>query len=388
MKIKPEIFKAYDIRGSYPKEINKKFTYLLGRALVNFLKSKVIIIGQDKRPSSKILFKALSQGVVDQGADVIDIGVVSSPIFNFAVAEYDLYDAGVMITASHLLSKFNGFKIVDGQAIPLDLQRRSAIKKLIEKEKIKKSVRRGNLIKVDLAKDYYQRIFSLVKTPLSQLNRIVQKIKFKVEYDQDADRIVFFDEKGERVSGDLIVALLTKYLLKNKKGEKIIYTINSSKIVKEEILRNSGKPVVSRVGHYFLKKKMKESNALFGGELSGHYYFRDFYFCECPDLVLLKILEIIKKERKTLRELIQPFKKYYSTGEMNFKIKNKEKKIKEIEKYFKNAKKSFLDGLNCEFKDWWFNLRPSNTEDIIKLTLEAKTKKLMGEKKKEIIRLI
>ncbi len=387
MKLKSKIFKANDIRGLYPEEINTRFAYLLGRAFVKLLNSKVVVVGRDSRPSSEILFKSLSQGIIDQGADVIDIGTATSPIFNFAVAEYSLHDSGIMITASHLPSQYNGFKMVDGEAIPLEFKKRSVLKKIIEEGDFKKS-KKGNLIKTDLIKDYYQKVFGLASLSFSEIERVANKIKFEVSYDEDKDRIVFFDESGEMVGNNLIDALLIKYLLKEEKAAKIIFTANSSKIVKEQILKSGGKPIISRVGHYFVKKKMKEVKALFAGELSGHYYFRDFYYCECPDLVLLKILEIIKKEGKNLKELIEPFKKYYNTGEINFKVKDKEKKLKEIKKYYKSAKKSSLDGLTCEFKDWWFNLRPSNTEELIRLVLEADTEELMKQKKHELEKLI
>ncbi|TSC94924.1 MAG: phosphomannomutase [Parcubacteria group bacterium Athens1014_10] len=380
MKINPKIFQTNDIRGLYPQEVNEKFAYLLGKAIVKISKAKTIVIGGDKRASSKILFKALSRGVIDYGAEVIDIGKISTPIFYFAVAEHRPADAGVMITASHLTNQYNGFKMVDNKSMSLDIKQRIKIKKLIEKENFKSLKKKGNIIKENAFDNYCQKKISLIKTPMAELNEMAKKIKFAIKYDTDKDRIMFFDEKKEKIPGDLITALLAKYILKNNKGEKIVITSNSSKIVREEIEKAGGKPIVSKIGHYFLKKKMVEEKAIFGGEISGHYYFKDFYFCECPDLVLLKVLEIIKKEKKTLRELIKPFKKYCHSGEINFKIRNKEKKINEIKKYFKESKKSFLDGLTCEFEDWWFNLRTSNTENILRLTLEAKDKKLMEEK--------
>jgi len=388
MKIKETIFKSYDIRGKYPQEINGETAYFLGKAIASIFPSKKIIIGRDSRPSSKILFKSLSQGVTDQGVDVIDIGLTTSPIFNFVVAGYDISDLGIMITASHLASNYNGFKIVDGQATPLDTEQRETIKEIMIKNKYSPSSKKGVLTKIDPYRDYLQKLFSLIKTPSDELREIAKKIKFTIEYDQDKDRIIFFDEQGEKITGDLITAFLSKYLLQEYKGEKIIFTVNSSKIVPEEIIKNGGKAIVSRVGHSFIKKKMKKENALFGGEVSGHYYFRDFYFCECPDLVLLKVLEISKKEKKTLRELIKPFKKYYSTGELNFKVKNKDKKIEEVTQFFKNVKKSFLDGLTCELGNWWFNLRPSHTEEVLRLTMEADTKEVLDQEKKKLIKLI
>lgn len=409
MKINETIFKAYDIRGAYPEEINGETAYFLGKAIASIFSDGKIIIGRDSRSSSKILFKSLSEGLIDQGVSVIDIGLTTSPIFNFSVAGCGAGDLGIMITASHLDSDHNGFKIVDNKAMPLSIEQREKIKEVMIKNKYISSNKKGVLKKINPHHDYLQKLFSLIKTPCDELSEIAKKIKFTVEYDQDKDRIIFFDEQGEKIAGDLITAFLSKYLLQEHQGEKIIFTINSSKIVPEEITKNGGKATASRVGHSFIKKKMKEENALFGGEVSGHYYFRDFYFCECPDLVLLKVLEIIKKSssatsfaqgygrskkatedkgKKTLRELIKPFKKYYSTGELNFKVKNKDKKIEEVNQFFKDAKKSFLDGLTCELDDWWFNLRPSHTEGVIRLTMEANTKEVLDQEKNKLIKLI
>lgn len=388
MQMKETIFKAYDIRGIYPQEINGETAYFLGKAIASIFSGEKIIIGRDSRPSSKILFKSLSQGLIDQGASVIDIGLTTSPIFNFSVAGCGVGDLGIMITASHLASDHNGFKIVDNKAMPLSIEQREKIKEVMIKNKYSSSNKKGVLKKINPYQDYLQKLFSLIETSCEELSEIAKKIKFTVEYDQDKDRIIFFDEQGEKITGDLITAFLSKYLLQKHQGEKIIFTINSSKIVSEEIVKNGGKAIASRVGHSFIKKKMKEENALFGGEVSGHYYFRDFYFCECPDLVLLKVLEISKKENKTLMELIKPFKKYYSTGELNFKVKDKDKKIEEVNQLFKDAKKSFLDGLTCELGNWRFNLRPSHTEEVIRLTIEADTKEILDQEKKKLIELI
>jgi len=202
--------------------------------------------------------------------------------------------------------------------------------------------------------------------------------------------VVFVDEKGKTIRGDFITALIAKELLKEKPKEKILYEVRSSWIVRETILKNNGIPILGRAGHSLIKEKMREKNILFAGELSGHYFFREIGFFEGPLLVILEMLKILVKEKKSLSEIIKPFEIYFQSGEINFKVKDKEKKIEKIEKYYsKKAKKIIkIDGLTLEFNNWWFNLRPSNTEDLLRLNLEAKTKDILEKKTKEITSLI
>lgn len=449
MKINPSIFKAYDIRGLFPKEINEEVAYLVGRAFVIFLSSQRkstklnIVVGRDNRLSSSLLAQNLKKGVRDQGANVIDIGLVTTPMLYFATYHYN-FDGGIIITASHLGKEYNGFKMVREKAIPLSEKTGiQEIKKLvlkgnfkikrkgkIKRKKILKEYLKFNLkdfdfsntkpfkIVVDtanavsgilipeLSKKIPGKIYHLfekldgnfpnhspdplIKENLKWLQKEVlnKKADLGIAFDGDGDRIIFVDENGKIVPCDLINALIAKIILRNHPGEKILYDIRSSNIVREVIVKERGKPVMGRVGHSFIKEKMRKENIIFAGEFSGHYYHRDHYFCEAPLFVLFKILEEISKKEKTFSQLIKPFEKYFHSGEINFKVKDKEKVLKILENKFKEGKISKIDGIRIDFPDWWFNVRPSQTEPVLRLVLEAKTKKLMEKKKKEISSLI
>ncbi len=215
------------------------------------------------------------------------------------------------------------------------------------------------------------------------------KMDLGVVFDGDADRIAFINEKGNSIRGDFITALIAKNLLLEKSRGKIIYEVRSGWIVKETIKKGGGMPILGKTGHSLIKERMRQEDAIFAGELSGHYYFKELGFIENSLLVILKVLEIISQEEKTISEILLPFQKYFQSGEMNFEIINKEEKMKEIEEHFKDASNiSRFDGLSVEYNDWWFNIRPSQTEDLLRLNIEAKTKELLEEKKKKLIKLI
>jgi len=441
MKINPIIFKAYDIRGIYPQEINKQSAYLIGRAYIKFLKKKnpQIVIGQDNRFSSSILFKKLAKGMIDSGANVIDIGLSTTPMLYFAVACYG-FDGGIQITASHNPSEYNGFKVVRKKAIPISsVTGLKKIQKLTESDFVNLKLK-GKIIKKDVLQDYIAFNLKMVEikkikplkiiidtanaVPGIIVSEILKKIPGKtyhlfkkldgnfpnhhpdpstkenlkilqkevlkkkadlgVAFDGDGDRVVFIDEKGGIISGDLICALMSKFLLKENPGQKILHDLRCSKIVSETISLFDGKPVLSRVGHSFVKEKMRKENILFGGELSGHFYYKNHYFTEAPIFVLLKILQILSETQKSFSKLIKPFKKYFYSGEMNFKVENKEKKIKELKSHYQSGKLLEIDGLRVDFNDWWFLVRPSNTEPVLRLIIEAKSKKLLEQKIKEL----
>jgi len=437
MKINSEIFKAYDIRGIYPKEINSEAAYLIGRAFVNFLKKKKpkIVVGRDNRLSSPFLFKALTKGIIDQGANLIDIGFATTPMLYFAVAYFKL-DGGIEISASHNPSQYNGFKLVREKAIPISGKSGiKEIKKLVLIDKFE-GERKGRILKKRVLKEYLNfnfkdfnrkkiaplkividtanavsgivvseifkktkcRIYHLyskldgsfphhnpdplLKENLKTLTQMVRKKRANlgIAFDGDGDRIIFVDEKGKVISGDLITALLAELILEKNPKKKILYDIRSSNIVREIIQRKGGIPIKGRVGHSFIKEKMRKENIIFAGELSGHYYLKKYYFCEAPIFVLFKILEIISQTNKSLSEIIKPFKKYYHSGELNFKVRNKKKILKALEKKFKDGKISKIDGIRIDFSNWWFLVRPSHTEPLMRLVVEAKNKKLLERK--------
>jgi len=445
MKVNPKIFKAYDIRGIYPKEINSEVAYLIGRAFVKFLKKKKlkIVVGRDNRLSSPILHQNLVRGMVDSGATVIDIGLSTTPMLYWACAHYKL-DGGINVTASHNPSEYNGFKIVREKAIPVsektglkkikaligDKLPLSGIKGKIKRKKVLHPYLKFNFqttevknlkplkVVIDTAnavpgilipylkKNLPIRIYPLftklignfpnhppdplVKENLKWLREEVKQKKadLGVAFDGDGDRIMFIDEKGEIIPGDLITAILASLILKESPGEKILYDIRSSNIVPEAIRNFGGRPEAGRIGHSFIKERMRKEKIIFAGEFSAHYYHKEHYFCEAPLFVLLKILERISQSGKPISKLIKPYQKYFHSGEINFKVKDKKKKIKEIENHYPQGKILKIDGLRVDFKDWWFLARPSNTEPVLRLVVEAKTKDLLKEKKKELTALI
>ena len=451
-KINPKIFRAYDIRGIYPQELNEKTAFLLGKAFVKFLKKKNpnILVSRDNRLSSKSLFNSLTKGILNGGGNIIDIGLSSTPRFYFSVLK-SLTDGGIQITASHNPSNYNGFKLVKEKSIPISIDTGlGEIKEIIEKEEYNEKIfSKGKVTKKDFLEKYID--FNLKLANLKRLSQLkflkivldsanavsgldvkalFKKLPCKTFYlfnkldgrfpnhqpdptikenlrfliteikkrkadlgialDGDGDRVVFIDEKGEVARGDFITALIAQELLKEKPKEKILYEVRSSWVVRETIIKNKGVPILGKAGHSLIKERMRKENILFAGELSGHYFFRDIGFFEGPLLVILEILKILAKEKKPFSEIVQPFKKYFQSGEINFEVKEKEKKIEEIEQFYrKKAKKIVkIDGLTLEFRDWWFNLRPSNTEDLLRLNLEAKEKNILEEKIKEISSLI
>ena len=231
--------------------------------------------------------------------------------------------------------------------------------------------------------------------PLIEKNLVSLKAELKkrkanlgVAFDGDGDRIIFVDEKAKMVSPDLLIALLAESILKKHRGAKIIYDLRSSNIVRETIKKCGGTPVMSRVGHTFIKAEMQKGNIIFGGESSGHYYHKNHYFCEAPLFVLFTVLKEMQRQKKTLSELISPFKVYHRTQELNFKVSDKRGVLKKLERKYGRGKVSHLDGIRIDFDDWWFNARSSNTEPLLRLIVEAKTRKLMEQKKKELSRII
>jgi len=444
--INSSIFKAYDIRGVYPQDLNEKIAYLVGRAVVLFTGAKTVVVGRDMRSSSDSLSREVIRGIIDQGANSMDIGLVSTPMLNFAVAEYEEHEAGIMITASHNPKEYNGLKLCYGNALPIGGDTGMAeIKNLVAEGKFEDS-NKGKLVKKDVLCNYLSKIFSLtdigaikpLKVVIDTANAVgvvplpeifkklpceliplyfdldgnfpnheanplkeetLSDLKKKVleegadlgiAIDGDADRIGFVDEKGQTVRADLIEALIAVELLKKNPGELVLYDVRSSQVIKEEVLKVGGRAEMCRVGHALIKKQMLESGALLGGEFSSHFYYRDFYRVESADLTMLKIFEIISRTGKPFSKIVAPLLRYHHSGEINFEVKDKEGKMEEIEKKYSSAAKeiSHLDGIRLDFDDWWFNVRSSNTEPLLRLNLEAKTKSSMEAKRHELEEII
>jgi phosphomannomutase len=443
MEINPKIFKAYDIRGAYPDEINKEAAYDIGRALSVFFDTSKIVVGRDMRESSEVLFDSLARGLIESGVEVLDIGLVGTEILYFAAGKYEL--PGVMITASHLTGKYNGMKICKSDVVPLGGDSGlGEIKRIIEDRDFAKKTKPGEIIKKDVLSEYIEHVSGFVDIskirplnivadagngmagkvlpllfkklpcrvtslyfrldsdfpnhepdPLVEENLRDLQLKVKetkadlgVAFDGDGDRLFFVDEAGEVVSSSFVIALFAEKLLKENLGEKIIYNVVCSKIVPEMVRQNGGEPVLERVGHAFIKNKMKETGAIFGGEHSGHYYFRYNFKADSGLLALLLMFEILSGSEVSLSELIKPYKKYFRISETNFEVEDKIKTLQKIEEIYNNGEISKLDGLSIVYDSWWFNLRPSNTEPVLRLNMEAKSEELLEEKFKEISNII
>jgi phosphomannomutase len=452
--INPKVFKAYDIRGLSPEEIDGDFAFQLGQAVVLFTKAKTIVVGRDMRETTPILFERLAEGINSMGADVIDIGMVTTPMFYYAVGDYDLHDAGVMITASHNPSEYNGFKMVFGDVMPIgaetgmDKIRELAMNGPYESEP------GGTVIETDIREPYIQKLFSLIDVSnLRKMNvvvdtangmgglligEILDRLKnvswegmyldldgsfpnheanplkeetlvalqariaavgadIGVAFDGDADRIGLVTEDGEVIRGDMILALLMPVILDQNRGEKVLYTVNCSMVVPEEIERNGGVPVVARVGHALVKPQMQRQHALFAGEVSGHFFFRDLANAECPDLVMLMVFALMTATGKKLSELYAPLKRYYHSGEINSKVEDKDAAFARARAAFEKSASAVteIDGLRMDFndpknpeEDWWWSIRASNTEPLLRLTLEAKTKQKMETMRDQLLALI
>ncbi|MBW2976358.1 phosphomannomutase/phosphoglucomutase [Candidatus Woesearchaeota archaeon] len=443
-----EIFKAYDIRGIYNKNLADETAYNIGRAFACFLKCKDVAVGSDMRVSSPNLSKAFMKGAAEEGANVIDIGMVSTDALYFASGFLKI--PGAMFTASHNPPEYNGMKLCKASAVPINestgLQE---IKSIIEKgqygkNKIKKT---GKIIKKDILEDYVKHVLSFVDKNnirnlkiavdagngmagkmvpliyrnlqvkivplyfeldgtfpnhladpskyknLKGLQKFVMKEKcdFGMAFDGDADRVFFIDENSDIINSSLISSLIIKNILEKHPNKKIIYNLICSKIVPETIEKYSGKALMERVGHSFIKDTMKKTGALFACEHSAHYYFSQNFNADSGLIASLIVSEIVSKDKKPLSDLLNEFKKYHKIEETNFRVKDKKAKLREIEQYYmgKKPKKMLkMDGISIEFDDYWLNVRPSNTEPLLRVNLEAKSKEIMKEKTEELVNLI
>lgn len=445
MKVNPEIFRAYDIRGIYPEMLNEKAAYLIGRAFVKFLKKQrpTVVVGRDARLSTPKISPHLIKGIIDQGGNVVDIGLSITPMLYFATAHFK-YDGGINITASHNPPQYNGLKLVREKAIPVsgdsgikkiqemvsrgrfkDTEKGRVIKKNVLEEYIKFNLKGHNLkiikplrIVVDTAnavpglvvKGFFKKTNCKIDHLFADLDGsfpnhlpspheeknleaikkevLNKKADLGIAFDGDGDRIIFIDEKGEMIRGDFITALMAELILKENPGEKVLCDVRSSNIIREVVKMSGGRVVIGKIGHSFIKERMRKENIIFQGELNGHYYLRSHYFSEAPFFVIFKILEEISKTGKKISELVKDFAIYYYSGEINFKINDKKGALRALEGRFKGGKVLKIDGLRIDFKDWWFNARPSNTEPLLRLVIEAKTERLLAEKKKELLALL
>lgn len=441
----PKVFKAYDVRGIYPSELDEEGAYAIGRAYVEEFEPRRIAVGRDMRLAAPSMARAAIEGAADGGADVLDIGLVGTEMVYFAVGELGL-DGGICVTASHNPKDYTGMKIVRRGALPVGGEsgllevRRRALTGFAEPR------RRGRVSEEDVWPAYVERVLSFVDTqalrplrvvidaangiagamltpvldrlpveatrflfepdgtfpnhepnPLLPENRefIVRKTleqgaDLGVAFDGDADRCFFVDDRGVFVPGDFVTALLAESILAKEPGGKIIYDVRASWAVPETIERAGGVPLVNRVGHAFIKHRMRKEGAVFGGEISGHYYFREFCQADSGVVPFLLMLELVSRAGQMLSEILRPYReRYFITGELNTPVADVALKLQELkERFGREGKASHVDGISVEAEDWRMNVRPSNTELLLRLNLEARSRELMERKRDEVLTVI
>ena len=448
--IDESIFKAYDIRGIYPDALNEEVARQVGRAYVHYLglPGSRVVVGRDMRLSGPALEEAFIQGVTESGADVLDIGLVSTDALYFAVGHLE-EPGGAMITASHNPKDYNGFKLCREDAIALSgdegiYQIRDLITsgKLHEPSEYSGSVEEG-----DVTEDYAAHCLSFINTEGSRPLKIVvdagngmagkmlppiferlpfeyvpmyfeldgsfpnhppnpiepenmeelqervvsEGADFGVAFDGDADRCFIVTEKGETISGDILATLVAKNVLEKEPGAAIVYSAVCSKALPELVRREGGRPIRTKAGHSIIKPQMRKNNAAFGGEHSGHFYFRDNYFADSGIIAMLTVAELVGRQESPISELLKPIDPYVRSGEINSEVEDQQETMKRVEEHYAerdNPEIDHLDGLTVDFGVWWFNLRASNTEPLLRLNLEASDRETLESRRDEVLALV
>jgi phosphomannomutase len=447
-----KIFKAYDVRATYPSPLNEEAAWKVGHATAQFLKRSrqnsadkvkledTMVVGRDMRPHSPSLAKALIDGIRSVGMNVIDVGMIDTSMIYFAINHVDAV-GGIQTTASHNPANYNGFKISGPKAKPIgaasgldDIKRiasglrmgTTGLSGKLEEQDMWAAYRRHVLQFLDLkrplkvvidasngmAGKMVPAVFDsvpnlkivpllfeitgsfthepnpLVESNLDMLKKRVaeEKPDLGVCFDGDADRCIFTDETGKVIGCDLVTALIARDFLQlpANKGSAIVYDLRSSHVVADEVKAAGGVPKRDRVGHAFLKKTLADTEAVFGGELSGHFYFRDNFYADSGAIAFARMLSILSAQSKPLSALVAPLRRYFQTGEVNFQVEDKDGKIRELADAYKKAQVDYLDGITVDLGDWWFNVRKSNTEPLLRLNLETKTPEMLKEKFAEL----
>ena len=448
--IDESIFKAYDIRGEYPDQLDEDVARDIGRAFVNHLglSGSRVIVARDMRLSGEALEEAFIEGVTTAGADVLDLGLVSTDALYFAVGHLE-EPGGAMITASHNPKQYNGFKLCRESAIALSGESGiGQIRDLILSGKLPRpSEYSGSVEESDITEEYAKHCLTFIELeglrPLKivvdagngmagkMLPPIFEKLPFEyvpmyfeldgsfpnhppnpiepenveelqqrvvdegadfgVAFDGDADRCFVVDEKGQTISGDLLAALVAKNVLEKEPGATILFSAVCSKAFPELVEREGGTAIRTKAGHSIIKPQMREHNAAFGGVHSGHFYFRDNYFADSGIIAMLTVAELVARQEVPLSELLSPIDPYIRSGEINSEVDDQEAVMTKVEEHFaerNDPKIDHLDGLTVDFGDWWFNLRPSNTEPLLRLNVEASDRETMEKKRDELLGLI
>jgi phosphomannomutase len=438
------LFKAYDVRGVYPSEIDPSIAYLIGRAFVEYMHPSDVVVGRDMRLSSPVLASALIDGIRDQGANVCDIGLVSSDSLYFAVGKYG-FPAGVMVTASHNPAEYNGFKFCRSEARPLSMDEGiGEIRDLVLRNAFSRPTARGKLYTKDILPGFAAHVLSMIDPsvvkPLTiaidagngmagkmtpeifkhlpvkliplyfeldgrfpnhpanpiepentrELGEVIRanSADFGIAFDGDADRMFILDGDGTFVGGDMITALAAKSLLRKHPGSAVVYNLICSRAVPETIERQGGIGIRSRVGHSFIKAIMREHDAIFGGEHSGHFYFRDNWYADSGVIAALTVIELLSIEGITIAEALRPIDHYVRSGEINSEVANQQAVLTQLEHVYSDASLDYLDGLTISYPDWWCNVRASNTQPLLRLNVEAADAPMLEEKTGDLLRII
>ena len=449
MNVNQGIFKAYDVRGVYPREIDEEVAGEIGRAFVTYLGARRIGVSRDMRLSSPTIAAAFIEGALAQGCDVVDFGMMATDMLYFAVAAEGL-EGGAQITASHNPGEYNGIKMVRREALPLSGEAGlGEIRDMLVSGTIPaQAATPGRRTEKNILAPYIDHIMSFIDpsiikpftvvadagngmgglvappmfarlpcrviemcytpdgsfpnheaNPLIEENRahivervVAEKADIGIAWDGDADRCFFIDGTGEFISGDFVTALLAEAFLLKHPSATIVYDLRASYAVRDTVLRYGGRPLMNRVGHAFIKRRMRDEDAIFGGEVTGHYYFRDNFYADNGFIPALLMLELMSKKNASLADLLKPMRaKYFISGEINTKVASMnvlEDKLHALARQFSSGAVTKLDGVSVEYDDWHFNVRASNTEPLIRLNLEATTPELMEKKRDEVLGVI
>lgn len=439
-EINPKIFKSYDVRGTYPDELNEAAAYGIGRALARKANAEYFVVGRDMRLSGEALMKNLVAGITDEGVGVLDIGLVPIDAVYFAVGILG-HPAGVMITASHNPKEYNGFKMV---LKGMNYVRGGELKDEVLNLPPLSQVEKGAIRSQDIMKEYIDHVMSFVDSkklkpfkvvvdagngmagkvmpllaqhlpiemiPLNfeldgnfpahpsnplmpesqvQITKAVveQQANFGVIIDGDTDRLFFIDETGKFIRADFTLLVLAREFLNREPGKGVVYNVICSKIVPEKISEWGGKPLRSQVGYVNISKMMRENDGIMGGELSAHYSFRDNAFADSGFIALVILLQLISQDGRKLSQIVEEFNKYFKTDEINLPINDREAIINKVKEKYQDGKQDELDGLTVWYQDWWFNVRGSNTEPLLRVTVEADNQGLLDQKTEEIINFV
>lgn len=427
------VFRAYDVRGIYPEEINEEIAFKIGQAAALHLKAKTMIVGEDARISSPALSAKIKEGIINTGCEVLSIGQSTTPLFYFSVNKFNV-DGGIMVTASHNPAQYNGMKIVGRGAVPISSDNGLLdIQKLTESDILSSSTR-GLITETSVLGDYVNFLVSQSKTNNLKividasngmapvvLQELFKKVKLNVipisfeidgtfpnhspdiskeenlrdlkdkiletgadigfAFDGDADRLTVLDEQGNKLGAEFIIGLM----FQAGSGLKVAYDLRFSKSIKELLGENG---FSSRTGYSFVRATMKKHNADLGGELAGHFDFKEMNYAESAVLAMLRIIGIVSGDSRPLSQMVKPLIKYFNSGEINIEIKNCDQALQNIKDKYTNGKMSELDGIMIEYSNWWFNVRLSNTEPIIRIVVEADTKELLDDKVEEVQNII